>query len=114
MFVPSSDCPVREVDRGVTRQILAHDPHLMMVRVNFAAGAVGYVHTHPHRQITYVASGRFEVSIGDERRVVSAGDSFYAAPDVPHGVTALEDSVLVDVFSPAREDFLAPIAGGPR
>lgn len=114
MFVPASDCPVREVDRGITRQILAHDPHLMMVRVGFAKGAVGYVHTHPHRQMTFVASGRFEVSIGDERRVMAAGDSFYAMPDVPHGVTALEDSVLIDIFSPTREDFLAQATGGSR
>jgi quercetin dioxygenase-like cupin family protein len=107
MIVSASDCPVLDVAAGVSRQILAHDPHLMVVRVVFRKDAIGYVHTHPHRQVTYVERGRFEVSMGEERRVVEPGDTFYAAPDVPHGVVALEDGVLIDVFSPAREDFLA-------
>jgi quercetin dioxygenase-like cupin family protein len=68
--------------------------------------AVGVLHHHPHRQATLVESGRFEVRIGDETRVLDAGDGFFAVPDVEHGVVALEAGVLVDVFAPAREDFL--------
>lgn len=91
---------------GVERQVLAHDPGLMMVRVRFAAGAVGPVHQHPHRQVTYVAEGAFEVEVAGERRVLRSGDSFVVGPDTPHGVVAREAGVLIDVFSPARSGFL--------
>ena len=71
------------------------------------AGAIGPIHQHVHRQATYVVRGRFEVTVGDERRELRAGDSFFAGPNVRHGVIALEDGALVDVFTPAREDFLS-------
>jgi quercetin dioxygenase-like cupin family protein len=91
---------------GVRRQVLSHGDDLMIVRVDFDEGAVGPVHHHVHRQATYVAAGRFEVSVGEERRVLSAGDSFFAAENVPHGVRALAGGTLIDAFSPARLDFL--------
>lgn len=106
MFVHSTDAPVVDAAPGVTRQVLAHEAELMLVKVTFAKDAVGSVHAHPHRQVTYVASGRFETTIGDSRQTLVAGDSFFAPPDVPHGVVALEDGVLIDVFTPARRDFL--------
>ncbi len=106
MFVSSTDAPVVDAAPGVTRQVLAHEPELMLVKVTFQKDAVGYVHSHPHRQVTYVASGRFDATIGGERRTLEAGDSFFAPSDVPHGVVALEDGVLIDVFAPARQDFL--------
>ena len=107
MILGATDTPVQDLDGGVSRQILATDPQLMMVKVIFTKGAVGYVHTHPHRQVTYVERGRFEATMGDVTRVIGPGDSYYAPPGVPHGVVALEDGVLIDVFTPAREDFLA-------
>ena len=110
-FVQAADVRWSAVAPGVRRQILGHGPDLMMVRVEFEAGAVGAVHHHPHRQATYVAAGRFEVVVGDERRVLAAGDTFFARADVPHGVTALEAGALVDVFTPARADFLAAAGG---
>lgn len=91
---------------GVKRRILGYDEALMMVVVKFDAGAVGAVHHHPHRQVTYVAEGDFETMMGDEKRVLHAGDSFFAHPDVPHGVVALSPGMLIDVFAPARADFL--------
>ena len=106
MFVRQADAPVEQPDAGVTRQILGHDPHLMLVRVTFAAGAVGYVHHHPHRQVSYVEQGTFDVRLGDATTVLHAGDCFFVPPDVPHGVVALEEGSLLDVFTPAREDFL--------
>lgn len=98
--------PWEELGGGVQRQMLCHDAGLMMVRVAFAAGAVGDLHHHPHRQVSYVESGRFEVTIGDDARELVAGDAFIVPPDAVHGVVALEAGVLIDVFSPPREDFL--------
>ena len=105
-FVHGADQAWEDLGGGVSRQVLAHDAVLMMVRVRFEAGAVGAVHAHPHRQVTLVESGRFQVTIAHEARVLEAGDSFFAAPDEEHGVVAMEAGVLVDVFTPARSDFL--------
>lgn len=106
MFVRGTDAPIETVDTGVTRQVLGHDSHLMAVRVTFKAGAVGYVHTHPHRQVTYVESGTFDATLGEERQRIGPGDTYFVPPGLPHGVVALSDGVLLDIFSPAREDFL--------
>ena len=80
----------------------------MLVRVEFVAGAVGAWHQHPHRQITWVVSGRFRVQLGADTRELVAGDCFLALADVPHSVLALEAGALLDSFTPAREDFLTP------
>jgi quercetin dioxygenase-like cupin family protein len=105
-FVHGGEQAWEELGGGISRQVLGYDAHLMMVRVRFQAGAVGAVHHHPHRQATLVESGRFKVEIGHEGRTLHAGDAFFTAPDVEHGVIALEAGVLVDVFALARGDFL--------
>jgi quercetin dioxygenase-like cupin family protein len=92
---------------GVKRQILAVGTDLMLVRVDFEAGAVGAVHHHPHRQATYVVAGTFDVTMGDASQRVTVGDSFAAPGNVPHGVKAIEAGTLLDCFTPIREDFLA-------
>ena len=107
MLIRRDEAKVEHPEPGITRQVLGHDPALMMVRVTFAEGAVGYVHHHAHRQATYVEDGVFEVQLGPEVAVLRKGDCFFARPDVPHGVGALEAGALIDVFTPAREDFLA-------
>lgn len=77
MFIFHKDTTLEDLGNGVTRRILAHDGKMMAVEVNFAAGAVGPMHNHPHEQLTYVLSGEFEFTIGEETRVVSAGDTLY-------------------------------------
>lgn len=91
---------------GVGRKILGCDSTLMTVEVSFAAGAVGAPHTHPHAQTSYVAEGVFDVTIGGETRRLARGDGYYAAPGVEHGCRCVEAGVLIDNFSPCREDFL--------
>jgi quercetin dioxygenase-like cupin family protein len=105
-LVVSADTPWETVGEGVRRQILGHGPDLMMVRVDFSQGAVGAVHHHPHRQVTYVAAGTFDVTVAGCTRPLGAGDCFFAQADVPHGVVALTDGTLIDVFTPARAEFL--------
>ena len=91
---------------GIERQIMAYDGQLMMVKVKFETGAVGTPHTHYHSQATYVASGRFELTIGDRKQVLEAGDGYYVEPDQEHGCVCLEAGILIDTFSPIRQDFL--------
>ena len=105
-FIVSSGTPWQHAGDGVRRQILGHGPDLMLVAAEFQKGAVGPLHQHPHRQVTYVASGVFEVTIDGRKQVLRAGDSFFVLADLIHGAVALEAGTLVDVFTPAREDFL--------
>jgi quercetin dioxygenase-like cupin family protein len=91
---------------GNTRRVLIHTPELMQVEFCFDKGAVGALHSHPHIQVSYVAEGSFEVTIGGVTQVVGAGGSFIVPGDVVHGVVALEKGRLIDVFTPLRQDFL--------
>lgn len=107
MFVHNIDVEREACEPGVTRKILCYDESLMMVEVSFEAGAEGYIHSHPHLQITYVAKGSFEFMIKDEITMVKQGDSIYIPSEAKHGVKALEESILVDVFNPMRKDFIS-------
>ncbi|MCD7955699.1 MAG: cupin domain-containing protein [Lachnospiraceae bacterium] len=92
---------------GVVRKILAYTDELMIVENQFEAGAVGALHHHPHTQITYVVSGQFEFEINGEKRIVNAGDSMLKKDGIVHGCVCLQKGVLLDIFSPMREDFVA-------
>ena len=97
---------IEQIEPGIKRQILGYGPEIMLVRVWFENGAVGAIHDHFHSQSSYVESGRFLVHIDGEERELVAGDSYYVAPHLKHGATCLEEGVLIDTFSPARDDFL--------
>ncbi len=105
-FVLQSEAPVETVGQGLKRQLLGYNNELMAVRAIFEKGAVGELHKHPHSQVAYVESGRFDVTVGDETKTLVAGDSFYVAPETMHGAVCLEAGCLIDMFSPVREDFL--------
>ena len=102
-FLTGAKAPKEVVDEGVRRQILGFDESIMMVRVEFEEGGIGYV---PHSQVTYVESGEFEVTIDGEVRLLAAGDAFRVPNDADHGAVCKKTGVLIDVFSPLREDFL--------
>jgi quercetin dioxygenase-like cupin family protein len=105
-FRPAADLAWEEMAPGVRRTLVAYNDDLLLVKVEFETGAIGALHQHVHSQITYVESGEFEATVGGETRLLKAGDSFYAAPNVPHGVVARQAGVLLDSFSPVRADFL--------
>ena len=106
MIVRNDDVKLNDLGMGVSRKVLAHVPSIMMVEVNFIKGAVGDIHEHVHEQISYIIKGSFEVNVDGKKEIVKAGDTFYVNPNVPHGVLALEDATILDVFTPQREDFL--------
>ena len=91
---------------GVIRRVLAYCDAMMCVENCFETGALGDMHSHPHTQITYVAEGRFLFTIGDEVREVSKGDTLCKQNGVKHGCKCLEKGILVDFFTPMREDFI--------
>ncbi|HAV23024.1 MAG: cupin [Ignavibacteria bacterium RIFCSPLOWO2_02_FULL_55_14] len=106
-FVLGEKIKWENVGEGVQRRILGYDDQLMMIAVQFQKGSIGYVHKHPHRQVTYIESGSFEVKIGKDTQTLRKGDCYFIPPNIEHGVVALEESSLVDVFTPCREDILA-------
>jgi len=106
VFIENKDVPWEPVDTSVKRKIMAYDDKLMVVKVAFDTGGVGALHQHHHSQITHVESGVFEVEIAGEKKLLKAGDAFYIPPNVLHGAVCKEAGVLIDVFSPMREDFV--------
>ena len=105
-FIFGENTEWHDAGGGVVRQILGYDDDIMMVKVKFEKGQKGDMHQHPHSQCTFVASGVFEFTIGDETRIVKAGDALFKQPNLIHGCTCLEDGVLIDCFSPMRDTFL--------
>jgi quercetin dioxygenase-like cupin family protein len=97
-----------DAEPGVRRRILVAQGRLMLMEVQFAAGAAGYEHQHSHEQISYCVSGRFEYSLDGRAHVLSTGESIYVPGNVRHGAKALDAGTLIDVFTPIRDDLLAP------
>ncbi|GAL13194.1 pectin degradation protein KdgF [Vibrio astriarenae] len=106
MFVYNKDITLEDLGEGISRKVLVHNDNMMAVEVHFESGAVGALHSHPHEQLTYVLSGKFEFTIGDETKVVEAGDTMYKEPNIEHGCVCLEAGVLIDNFTPMRKDFV--------
>ena len=91
---------------GVTRRVLAYTDGLMCVENTFEKGAVGALHHHPHTQITYVVSGAFEFTVDGVTHTVRAGDTILKEDGVEHGCVCTEAGILLDIFTPMREDFV--------
>jgi quercetin dioxygenase-like cupin family protein len=105
VFIKNTDIQWETVGVGVRRKIMAYDDKLMLVRVEFSKDGIGTLHQHYHSQITHVESGVFEVEINGEKKILRGGDAFIIPSDVVHGCVCLEAGVLIDAFSPMREDF---------
>lgn len=105
-FIEDKDIQWEMPDPGIRRKVMAYNEQLMLVKVEFQKGAVGALHEHYHSQISHVESGVFEITIDGEKKVLKAGDAYYIPPHVVHGALCLEPGVLIDVFSPHREDFI--------
>lgn len=106
IFVKTDSVQVEDLGEGLSRKILTFNENLMVVEVMFAKGAVGTMHSHPHTQCAYVKEGSFKVTIGDETSELNAGDSFLVAANIEHGAVAVTEGVLIDIFTPCRDDFL--------
>ena len=95
---------------GVTRRVLAYTDGLMCVENTFEKGAVGALHHHPHTQITYVVSGAFDFTVDGVTHTVRAGDTILKEDGVEHGCVCTEAGILLDIFTPMREDFVGEAA----
>ena len=100
------DVPVECVADGIERQMIV-GTRLMVCRLRFRPNVVAARHSHPHEQITFVEKGRVRFTINGDTLIAHAGDVVRFASGVVHGATILdEEVVLIDVFTPIREEFL--------
>ncbi len=97
---------LQDLGGGSTRRVLAYNDQLMAVEVGFETGAVGALHTHPHTQMSYVLSGKFRYTVDGEDTLLLEGDSIVVPGGLTHGTQCLEKGMLLDVFTPMREDFV--------
>lgn len=106
MWIYNKDVDLETCGEGIARKILAYSDNLMCVENHFEIGAVGAMHHHPHTQITYIVSGKFEFTIGDEVRTVCVGDTMLKMNGIVHGCKCIEKGIILDIFTPMREDFV--------
>ena len=103
--VTLSDAPSSFPEEGLTRQVLAWNEQMMLVRHLMQPGWIGAKHSHPHEQLVYVIRGRLHVIVGERAFEAAAGDSFVVPGGVEHQARAMEGSEVLDFFVPFREDY---------
>jgi quercetin dioxygenase-like cupin family protein len=96
--------PESQPEPGLTRKVMADNDKLFLAEHQMVKGWVGTVHSHAHDQVVYVVRGHLRVTCQGRTFEIRSGDSFVVRGGVEHGASALEDSVVVDVFTPCRED----------
>ncbi len=105
-LVEDKDVEWLDLGGGIKRKVMAYDDQMMVVKVAFEAGGIGAMHSHPHTQASYVASGKFDITIDGNTKTLKGGDVYFVPSDLVHGAVCLEAGELIDVFHPLREDFL--------
>lgn len=105
-FSFGNETEIVDIGGGLKRQMLGYNHELMAVKIWFDKGATGYNHAHRHSQVTYIVEGEFHFNIDGVTKVLKAGDSCFMPPNADHGATSPTGGILIDTFSPAREDFV--------
>lgn len=106
IVVRAAEAPETSPERGLTRKIMAYNDKLFLVEHRMDKGWSGKVHSHPHDQVVYVIRGHLKVTCGPTSFDARTGDSFLVRGGVQHGASAVEESVVVDIFTPCREDYI--------
>ncbi len=109
VVIQSNDVEMTVPEAGLRRQVMSFSPQMMLVRHRMEKGWVGVKHSHPHEQMVYVVSGRLVFESPEGSVETKAGDCFLVPGGVPHQASALEDSEVLDVFTPYREDYAPPV-----
>jgi quercetin dioxygenase-like cupin family protein len=104
-IVKNEDARSFTPEAGMIRQVLAHTDQLMLIRHFFEKGWVGARHSHPHHQLVYVVRGALHIDIDGKTFNVATGDSFVVDGGVEHQASAIEESEVLDVFTPVRKDY---------
>lgn len=94
---------------GIRRIIHPPGKGIMSMTIEFQAGAAGAAHAHPHEQITHVFAGRLAITLDGVRHEIGAGEQMYVPSDTLHSVEALEQTLVLEIFTPLRDDLLATV-----
>jgi quercetin dioxygenase-like cupin family protein len=100
------ESPISTPEPGLVRRVGAYNDRLLLVEHRMDRNWVGAAHSHPHDQVVYVVSGRLKVTCAGIPFEVRAGDSLVVRGGVEHQASALEESIVIDVFTPCRHEFL--------
>jgi quercetin dioxygenase-like cupin family protein len=104
-FYTVSELPGTEMLPGVVRRAVYLE-HAMVTFFDFEPGSVIPEHSHPHEQITYVVRGAMEFRLGDETRVLRAGEGVCCPPEVTHSAVVLDEpTAALDAWYPLREEY---------
>jgi quercetin dioxygenase-like cupin family protein len=98
--------PESEPEPGLIRRIMAYNDKLFLAEHQMVAGWAGSVHSHVHDQVVYVVRGHLRVSCQGKTFDLRTGDSFVVRGGVEHGASAVDDSVVIDIFTPCRQDYI--------
>jgi quercetin dioxygenase-like cupin family protein len=103
--IHSDDPNMTAPEPGLRRQVMSFSKDMMLVRHRMIKGWIGTRHSHPHEQMVYVVSGHIVFESPDGKVHAKAGDCFLVAGGVEHQASASEDSEVLDIFTPYREDY---------
>lgn len=106
IVVKNNEAKESAPEPGLTRKVLAYNEKLFLVEHRMKRGWAGAVHSHPHEQVVYVVSGHLRVACLGRTVDLRAGDSFLVRGGVEHAASAVEESLVVDIFTPCREDYI--------
>jgi len=106
MFYKKEPGNYRKALDGVTYKTLTFGIRTLLSEFRLEKGSVIPIHSHPHEQIGYMISGHMTLTVNGEVYNAEPGDSWCIPSNVEHGVEVLEDSLVIEVFSPVREDYL--------
>jgi quercetin dioxygenase-like cupin family protein len=110
-FGALAELPWERVTDKIERRLLAGQQG-MIVWWKMKAGAHAAAHRHPHEQIVWMLNGKMDFRIGNDRRSMVAGDVAVIPGNVEHEGIFPEDTDVVDIFAPPREDFLTSALSG--
>lgn len=106
MFESQNDQGFRNVLPGILQKTLVYGDRTLMTEFRLSRGCKIPHHAHPHEQTGYLISGRIRLSIDDHIHEATPGDSWAIPENTSHGAECLEDAVVIEVFSPVRDDYL--------
>jgi quercetin dioxygenase-like cupin family protein len=102
-----ADAKSTNPEPGLTRRVLAYNEKLFVVEHKMEKGWAGAMHSHSHEQAVYVVRGHIRLNCQGKNYDLRTGDSFVVRGGIEHGASALDDSIVIDVFTPMREDYIA-------
>ena len=107
MSEPANEHPWIDIAPGIRRRTITAGSMMYQMIAQLDAGSRMPEHRHPQEQIVHILEGRMKLIVAGVPHELKGGESFYLASDVPHGVETIVDTMILDTFSPPRDDYLA-------